>query len=194
MIDWQAISQQHSPLVWRTVTRLLGAGGADAADAFQETFVSALDVSRRQDVRNWPGLLRRLATMRALDQLRRRKLDRGRLKLVSTNVSTTGSSDVEQLVSRDFGPGLLAQQSELAEQLRIALAQLPKQQSEVFCLRHLNESSYEEIAEALSMSVDAVGVNLHRARQRLRTLLVEAGAVDVPRYASRDASRQDNVR
>lgn len=194
MIDWQVISREHSPLVWRTVTRLLGSGGGDAADAFQETFVSALDVSRRQDVRNWPGLLQRLATMRALDQLRRRKLDRGRLKLVSTTGSTTLSSDVEQLISRDFGPELLAQQSELAEQLRLALAQLPQQQSEVFCLRHLNESSYEEIAEALAISVDAVGVNLHRARQRLRTLLVEAGAVDVPRYASRDASRKDNVR
>lgn len=186
MIDWQAISRQHSPLVWRTVTRLLGLGGAEAADCFQETFLSALDVSRRQDVRNWGGLLQRLATMRALDQLRRRKRDRDR----TSDNGRAMSPEVDQLISRSPGPEKLAQNAELMSQLREALAELPAQQSEVFCLRHLNNLSYEEIAEQLAISVDAVGVNLHRARGRLRERLVEVRAVDEPRYASRDVSRK----
>jgi len=35
---------------------------ADSADCFQRTFISALEVTKRETVRNWPGLLRRLAT------------------------------------------------------------------------------------------------------------------------------------
>lgn len=175
MIDWQAISLQHSPLVWRTVTRLLGHGGADAADCFQETFLAALDFSRRQEVRNWPGLLQRLATARALDQLRRRRRERSR-------TSDNGHGfrpEVDQLYSRNLGPESLAQNAELMERLREALAELSAQQSEVFCLRYLNELSYEEIAGELRISVDSVGVNLHRARRHLRERLVEMQAVDV---------------
>ena len=54
MTDWPAIVGEHGPLVWRTAYRLLG-GHADAADCFQETFVSAMDVAGREDVENWPG-------------------------------------------------------------------------------------------------------------------------------------------
>jgi RNA polymerase sigma-70 factor (ECF subfamily) len=60
---------------------------------------------------------------------------------------------------------------ELAGQLRRALADLPKRQSQAYCLRHLNGFSYEQIAEELQISLAAVGVNLHRATGRLRAAL-----------------------
>lgn len=165
-IDWQAISRQYGPLVWRTGYRLLGSD-ADAADCFQETFVSALDVSRKQEVRNWPGLLQRLATARALDLLRRRKRER---KSHGEPVEWDG------VASGELGPERRAEDAELMENLRAAVTHLPPQQGEVFCLRHLNGLSYEEIAEELGMSVDHVGVSLHRAKSRLRELLVSACA------------------
>ena len=57
--------------VWRTAYRLLG-NRADADECFQEAFLAALEVSRREPVRDWGALLRRLAAARALDRLRRR--------------------------------------------------------------------------------------------------------------------------
>ena len=45
MIDWPHIVQEHGPIVWNTVSRLLD-NEADAADCFQDTFVSALNLSR----------------------------------------------------------------------------------------------------------------------------------------------------
>lgn len=165
MIDWQAISRQYGPLVWRTGYRLLGSD-ADAADCFQETFLSALDVSKRQEVKNWPGLLQRLATMRALDLLRKRKRERR---------SRVEASEWEQVASDEIGPDRQVQDAELMEGLRAAITKLPAQQGEVFCLRHLNGLSYEEIADEMGMSVDGVGVSLHRAKGRLRELLVLAG-------------------
>ena len=168
MIDWPAISREYGPLVWRTGYRLL-TSGADAADCYQETFLSALDVSRRQDVRNWPGLLQRLATARALDILRRRR---------SRPDHSSQASDVdwEQVRSAEPAPLQRAIDAELMQSLRDALAKLPPQQGEVFCLRELNGLSYEEIAEETGMSADGVGVTLHRAKARLRELLVSARA------------------
>jgi RNA polymerase sigma factor (sigma-70 family) len=69
--DWQTIVTECGPLVWRTAYRLLG-NHADTADCFQETFLAALELSRRQPVRNMSGLLVRLATTRAIDRLRQR--------------------------------------------------------------------------------------------------------------------------
>ena len=71
VIDWQGIVKKHGPLIWQTAYRLLG-NHADAADCFQETFVSALQFSRRQRVRNFSALLAWLATARAIDRLRQR--------------------------------------------------------------------------------------------------------------------------
>ena len=65
VIDWQMIVKKHGPAVWQTAYRLLG-NHADAADCFQETFVSALKVSRKQRVRNFPALLVRPVTTQAI--------------------------------------------------------------------------------------------------------------------------------
>lgn len=166
MIDWQAISRQYGPLVWRTGYRLLGTD-ADAADCFQETFLCALDVSKKQEVKNWPGLLQRLATTRALDLLRKRKREMR---------SRVDSAEWDLVASDQLTPDRQAQDAEQMESLRRAVARLPEQQGEVFCLRHLNGLSYEEIAQETGMSVDGVGVSLHRAKARLRELLVSACA------------------
>ena len=167
MTNPQDLLRQHGGLVWQTVYRLL-AHDADAADCFQETFLSAMEVARRQEVRNWPGLLHRLATTRALDCLRRRYREANR------RIELT---DWDELPASAANPAYQAQASELAEHLRQALGQLPAQQSEVFCLRHLSGLNYEQIASEMDISVDVVGVTLHRARGRLRELLAP-GRVD----------------
>jgi RNA polymerase sigma-70 factor (ECF subfamily) len=168
MIDWERIAREHGPLVWRTVYRLLGYGGADAADCFQETFLTAMDYARRQDVRNWPGLLQRIATTRALDALAKRKSEsirRGRVE----------DDDFDRVPSGHRSPEAASHESELMDQFRVALAELPPGQREVFCLRHLSAMSYEEIAAETGTTSDAVGVTLHRARTRLKVLMTAAG-------------------
>ena len=67
--------------------------------------------------------------------------------------------------------------NELSERLRAALAELPPQHSQSFCLRYISGLSYQEISAQMEISIDAVGVNLHRARGRLRELL-SGGSVD----------------
>ena len=158
VVDWKIIIKEHGPVVWQTAYRLLG-NDADAADCFQETFVCALELSRRQRVRNFPALLTRLATTRAIDQLRRR--------FRRERIGTTDHSRFEESDNHP-NPAQYAQQQELAARLKTALAQLPSQEAQVFCLRYLNDMSYRQIAGELGIKTTAAGVILHRARTKLR--------------------------
>ncbi len=51
MTDPTAIVEAHSDAVWRTVYRLLN-HREDALECYQETFLAALRVSARDDVRD----------------------------------------------------------------------------------------------------------------------------------------------
>jgi RNA polymerase sigma-70 factor (ECF subfamily) len=102
-----------------------------------------------------------LATARAIDRLRERCRRRDRMR----------ESDCDTLAAVGSEPSQRAENNELVEQLRIALAQIPPQQSELFCLHSLEGWSYREIADELGISTSRVGVLLHRARAKLARLL-----------------------
>jgi RNA polymerase sigma-70 factor (ECF subfamily) len=173
MPDWQEIIERDGKSVWKTAYRLLG-NRADADECFQEAFLSALEVSRREEVQHWRALLQRLAAVRAVDLLRRRY----------RHGAGPPVADWDALPGPAPMPSQVAEDSELAERLRTALGCLPPKQAEVFCLHHLEDWSYQETARHLAISVDSVGVLLHRARKRLRRLL-EASA-ELPRAAGRE--------
>ncbi len=162
MVDWQAILARDGPAVWRTAYRVVG-NQADADECFQEAFLGALALSRRQSVENWRALLQRLAAARAIDCLRLRM--RRRIREQET--------DLDTIDGRGPSPARQAEDAELAHQLREALAGLPAKQAEVFCLHCLESWSYQEIAHHLAITVDAVGVLLYRARRRLRNQLAD---------------------
>ena len=64
-----------------------------------------------------------------------------------------------------------APMQELAAALREALDRLPALDRDVFLMREAGGLSYDEIALACELTVDAVRSRLHRARQQLRTTL-----------------------
>jgi|HubBroStandDraft_6_1064221.scaffolds.fasta_scaffold487992_2 RNA polymerase sigma-70 factor (ECF subfamily) len=161
MTDCEQIVATHSALVWTTAFRLLG-HHEDAADCTQDAFLEALAVARRSPVRSWKALLVRLATCSALDRLRRQAREDKR---------KTKGLDCANLPSSGSRPDQAAESSELAERLRHALAELPEQQAEVFCLRVFNDLRYREIARQTGINPSTVSVLLHRARLRLRELL-----------------------
>src|SRR5436190_8535151 len=70
-VDWEGVVAREGPAVWRTVRRLVG-NDADAEDVFQDTFVAAVELSRREPVRHVRAVLLRLAHARAIDRLRAR--------------------------------------------------------------------------------------------------------------------------
>jgi RNA polymerase sigma-70 factor (ECF subfamily) len=167
MPDWQEILSREGPAAWRAAYRITG-NRADADECLQEAFLGALEYARRARVRHWGALLRRLATARAVDRVRERRRRPG-----------GPVPDWDSLQAPDAPGSRDLEDAELADRLRSALARISPRQAEVFCLHCLEDFSYEEIAQQLAVSVAAVGVHLHRARERLRELL--SGSLDAPR-------------
>jgi RNA polymerase sigma-70 factor (ECF subfamily) len=179
MTDWSRIVERHGPTVWKTVYRLLD-NEADAADCFQNAFLEALKLSRREAVRHWPGLLRRLATANALHRLRQRYRESSRVDSV-VDGSTPDPKRPE--------PALAAETGELAEHLCRALAGLDARQAQVFCLACLEGLSYREIAAAIGLRINHVGVLLNRARSRLREQLRAFDPASAGRTSEKDPER-----
>jgi RNA polymerase sigma-70 factor (ECF subfamily) len=179
MTDWSQLVAQHGPLVWRTAYRLVS-NSTDASDCFQRAFLAALELERTQAIRNWPALLRRLVTARALDCLRQRR----RLSERSRELTEEAALD-----RKGVGPAQAAQARELAGHLSEALAELDSQQAQVFCLACLEGQSYQEIADGLGITVNHVGVLLHRARANLQQRLEAHAPASFSREASHDPAQ-----
>jgi RNA polymerase sigma-70 factor, ECF subfamily len=154
--DWERIVADHGAAVWATIYRILR-HDADAQDCYQQTFLDAFRACRRRPTKHWAAFLARIATRRAIDRLRKR----------------IGARDRERAAVRSHGPdhqpALPTQHldPELTDTVRAALAALPPAQATVFWLRNVEELSYAEIAEQMRISVNKVGVLLHRARVSL---------------------------
>jgi RNA polymerase sigma-70 factor, ECF subfamily len=159
MDDWQRVYDEHAEAVWRTAWRLLR-DQHEAADCVQDVFCQAVEYARDHAIRNWRGLLIRLATRRSLDRIRGKIRRRRRETLLEPDYI------VEHPVV-----SFRSDREQLATWLAEALAQLPQTQSEAFCLRFIEDLSYEQIAGQMDVSVSNVGVLLHRARATLRQVL-----------------------
>jgi RNA polymerase sigma-70 factor (ECF subfamily) len=159
--DWEVIVRTHAPMAFDTAWRLLG-HAADTEDAVQEALLDAFQLHGRQPVSNWGGLLRHLATRRAIDRLRKQR--RAVPLALKPLIVEPASPESEQ-------PESAAIERELAERLRLAVAELPDREGSVFSLRYFGEMANSDIAETLGISTDAVGVALHKARKRLKETL-----------------------
>lgn len=169
MASWDTLVAIHGPAVWGICSRLLGNRRSDAEECYQDTWLTAWKSSQGRAIASWPSFLCRIATSKAIDRLRQHY----RRRSVFGIGRSPGDDDIGSIASTLATPVETAVAAELSERLRVALAELPARQSEIFSLHVLSEWSQPEIAEQLNMSVNAVSVTIHRARERLRQLLSE---------------------
>lgn len=156
--EWNRLVHEHGPAVYGTAWRILR-HAADTEDVVQEVFLEANRVRQEHTVHNWGGVLRKLASYRALDRLRQRRAS----VPLNGQVLCTSSND---------GPEAIAIGNELAERLTAAIGLLPEREATVFCLRFFDDLSYQQIAETLDITAGAVAAALHKARGRLETMLL----------------------
>jgi RNA polymerase sigma-70 factor, ECF subfamily len=161
--EFDAVLDQQGKSVWRLIVRILGNDGPDAVDCFQQAFVDLAQRHRRSsDVRRAGALLKRIAASRAIDVVRRRIRDRSRTHELDSAVVAS---------HRNFEPDARAEANEFLDSLRDALAELPEAQSAAFMLTQIEDISNEDAAAAVGVTVNHLGVLLHRARATLRERL-----------------------
>ena len=125
----------------------------DAEDVSQEVFAEAFRKWEPGSNQNWSGLLRKIAVCRAIDSLRVRK-------------TTQPFSDPILDQSAD-DPSQVAAKRELEEKLRLAVADLPPREAQIFCLVHFEHLSHTAVAEQLRVSNGAVAKGLSKAKSKL---------------------------
>jgi RNA polymerase sigma-70 factor (ECF subfamily) len=152
VVDWDELIEEHAPMVVGISWRILG-NSADVEDTVQEVFVSAWKVHQKQEVEHWRGLLRRIATVAALANLRRRRHH--------------ASIDAETSISGERLPEEAAIAKELDEKLHREVAELPEREAAVFTLKYFEQLDLREVSDVLAISYSAAAKALSRARSKL---------------------------
>jgi RNA polymerase sigma-70 factor (ECF subfamily) len=149
---FEELVRRHRLATYRVALRMLG-DESDAEDATQDAFVQAW--------RNLGGFradaafstwMYRVVTNRCLNMLRARRR------------TEPLPDDREAPASR---PDRIAEARWQVEDLKLAILRLTPEQRAPLVLRELQGCTYEEIAEALDISIPAVKSRLHRARLEL---------------------------
>lgn len=141
----------------------------DAEDVTQETFVRMFRALDRYDTtRPFGAWLFTIASRLAIDHIRRR-----RVRPISLVQHDPGSDEERLIEPEDLGlkPDELASHAEEAERVEALIASLPEHYRIVVVLRHQQDFSYEEIAEALGLPLGTVKARIHRARALLKNLI-----------------------
>ena len=164
--DW--LMQRHLKAIYNLVLRMLPGDRDAAEDLVQDTFLSAFRAlaNFRNDckISTW---FHRIAVNKVLNYRSKR-----RFKLVELDAKNPG-------VDSQPGPGQRLEEVELRRVLEQTVGQLPEGLRLVFVMRELQHKSYDDIAEVLETTPEAVRVRLHRAKKellkRLRPYLDGAG-------------------
>lgn len=144
--------------VYNLCYRMLGSA-PEAEDAAQETFVRVYaKLHTYQPDRKLSSWIFSIASHYCIDRLRRRHGDA--LSLDDEAVATV-------LPARQAGPEESALRNEVRDEVQAAVNRLEPAYRVPLILRYWHELSYNEIAEVMGLTVQAVKSRLHRARLQM---------------------------
>lgn len=165
---------QYQTRVYNLCYRMLSDPDA-AADATQDTFLSAYRAIGRfkgEQFRTW---LLRIATNACLDVLRSRKR-RPTISIDAPVVDDEGDeSDPLPISDPDpsLDPEMRALRAEVAETIQLGLSLLPDEQRTALVLVDVEGFSYEEAAVISGANIGTVKSRINRARSKMRDYLRE---------------------
>jgi RNA polymerase sigma-70 factor (ECF subfamily) len=157
---FEALVRRYQRRLYHLALRMTGCSG-DAEDVVQEVFLTAW--RRLPEIRDdaaLSGWLYRTTTNRCLNVLRRS------LRTAEFDETTPAPT---QVAAED--PQRAAEASQQVRALTAALTRLPPSQRAAWLLREVHGRSYEEIAELLATTPQAVRGRLARARVQLAELM-----------------------
>lgn len=163
---WEGWLARHQAWLKRIIYARVGEAAA-VDDVFQEVAAALSQQQTLRDPAKAPAWLYRVAVRQCL--LYRRQCGRRRQLLRRWHQEVTVRNNQE---TPDALHWLLAQ--ERVNVLRQILLQLPAQDAELLLLKYEQGWRYQQMADHLGLSFQVVEARLHRARQRLRTLLQQS--------------------
>ena len=156
--------EKHQNLVWHIIISMTG-HKSDAEDLFQEVFLRVFrglkNFRAESSLSTWVGSITHHV---CVDYLRNRKKEAGFLSLdedLKLAAKLPSDTSWKQAENRDLNTLILT-----------TIAKLPADYRTAITLYHLDEKSYEEIAEITGMPMGTVKSHISRGRDLLRKLLI----------------------
>jgi RNA polymerase sigma-70 factor (ECF subfamily) len=166
--SFNQLVSRYQDMVYNVAYRILGDSQA-AADASQDTFLSAYQAVGKFKGGSFKAWLLRITTNACYDQLRLQK----RRPTSSLEAIYTDSDPSSHFVNGRESPEEHALRHELGQTIQLGIAALPPEQRVTLVLSDVQGLSYSEIALATGSSVGTVKSRLSRARSRLRDYLLD---------------------
>ena len=158
----------HQGMAYNVAYRILGDADA-AADATQDSFLSAFKAIRQFRGGSFKAWMLRIVTNSCYDQLRAKQ----RRPSESLDDLDVEEDHIRSLRDPAEQPDEHVERLELDEMLESGIQRLPAEQRIVMILSDVQGLNYQEIADATGMSLGTVKSRLSRGRARLRDLLLE---------------------
>jgi RNA polymerase sigma-70 factor (ECF subfamily) len=157
----EELIRRHERRLYQVAYRLLQ-DPQEAEDALQEVFLKAYEhAGRFQPTGSVGGWLARITANHCLNRLRQR----------TSHDSLDDDDQGLQVPSGDATPLEALEEAHLARRLEELLAALPEDQRRALVLKRFGDLSYQEIAEVMGVSAQAVDGLIKRARRFLRDQL-----------------------
>jgi RNA polymerase sigma-70 factor (ECF subfamily) len=156
----------YQAIVYNVAYRILHDQDA-AADAAQEAFLSAFHALGSFRGGSFKAWLLRIVTNACYDHLRARQ----RRPTTSLDDLQVDPDHSVMLLDQAESPEEYAQRQDLGRAIQAGLDELPADQRTTLILSDIQGLSYEEIAQATSVSLGTVKSRLSRGRARLRDYL-----------------------
>jgi len=172
--QFESFVGRYQDMVFATAVRLLG-NRADAEDVAQTVFMRAFqrfaEIGPSPTAAGWLKMVTRNTCLNHLSRYRRR------WRLFSELGSASAGDEAlnpEALLAVESSVADDLERMERHERLERALRALPDHQRVPLVLFHFEDLSYQEIADALHVSLGKVKTDIHRGREVLRQVMGEA--------------------
>ena len=164
---------RHKERVYWLILRI--AGREEAEDLAQEAFLRAYRaLPRFRGESLFSTWIYRIARNVALSYLRKRA---GKGEALS--LEEEGEEKIHLLSASAGDPERVFEERDSAERVRALVEKMPEPYRTTITLYHLHQLRYEEIARVMETPLGTVKTNLHRARKRLREMVLrETDLVD----------------
>lgn len=167
-VQFEEVVREHQEFVFRTLTRLTGAG-AHVEDLAQEVFLRlyrGLGSFRGEaKLTTW---LYRITLNVAQDEWKRRKKEQA-----NTPFDDPEAGWAERIAGSESDAEQILSQRQTMAAVNHALGELSETERAAIVMFHQEECTYEQIALALKLPLNTVRTHLHRGRQKLKERLKE---------------------
>jgi len=157
------IVRRYQDLLYRHAERMTGRQD-DAEDVVQSAFIKAhRNLRRCRDPERVGAWLFRIGANACKDYLKSKR-------------TMIPVEKIPDLVATDGNPERETELGTIRSEIEQALQSLPVEQREAFLMKHVEGWSYTEMSETLDVSVPALKMRVHRAREEMQVLLQSYGS------------------